>query len=55
MKKASSMSKDGNNLSKSCFGCYFCIFVIFGLYGLLMVSEQVEEVLFLIWNIRNNL
>ena len=23
MKKTSSMSKDGSNLSESCFGCYF--------------------------------
>ena len=24
MKKASSMSKDSSNISKSCFSCYFC-------------------------------
>ena len=55
MKKTSSMSKDGNNVSKSRFGCYFCRGLIsktskffFETYGLFMVREKVDEVLLLI-------
>ena len=59
MKKASSMSKDSNNLSKLHFGCYFChnlvnfkhLIIFFGTCGLFMVPEKVEEVLCLIWKI----
>ena len=55
MKKTSSMSKDGNNVSKSRFGCYFRRGLISKTskyfcetYGLVMVREKVDEVLFLI-------
>ena len=56
MKKASSMSKGGNNLSKSHFRvAIFAVasntYFFFIAYGQFMVREKVEEVLFLIWNI----
>ena len=54
----SSMNKDGSNLRKSSFGCCFHpnfvnlkrLMIAFGIHVIFMIHENVEEVLFLIWN-----